>query len=223
MGKINKFFYQIKNRLKPRNKKYRKESFGSIGNGTIINQNSKLVPQNMYLEDNIIIQNGVNFISFRGRLFIKKYSVISSGCIIVPSRHVPSVGVPFYYATKYHIGDSDSDIHIEEDCWIGAGSILLPGITIGRGAIVGAGSVVTKNVPPYSVVVGTPAKIISVKFSFNDIVSHEKFLYKETERLSLKYLKDLFNTTYKPLPISNKTEISEQEKCFLRNMLNHEE
>ena len=49
---------------------------------------------------------------------------------------------------------------IEDDCWIGAGAIILNGVTVGKGSIVGAGSVVTKNVDPYSVVVGNPAKKI---------------------------------------------------------------
>ena len=51
-------------------------------------------------------------------------------------------------------------IRIEDDCWIGAGVIILPNVTIGRGSTVGAGSVVTKSIPPYSVALGTPAKVI---------------------------------------------------------------
>lgn len=54
----------------------------------------------------------------------------------------------------------DGQIIIEKDAWIGAGSIILPNITIGEGAVVGAGAVVTKDVPPYTVVAGVPAKII---------------------------------------------------------------
>jgi serine acetyltransferase len=49
---------------------------------------------------------------------------------------------------------------IEEDCFIGARSILLPGVTVGAGSIVAAGSVVTRNVPPGSVVAGNPAAVI---------------------------------------------------------------
>ncbi|MGE0078439.1 MAG: DapH/DapD/GlmU-related protein [Bacteroidales bacterium] len=51
-------------------------------------------------------------------------------------------------------------IILEDDCWIGAGVIILPNIIVGNGSIVGAGSVVTKNVPPNSIVAGVPAKII---------------------------------------------------------------
>jgi len=53
-----------------------------------------------------------------------------------------------------------SFIILEDDCWIGAGVIILPGITIGKGSIVGAGSIVTKDVPPFTVVAGNPAKFI---------------------------------------------------------------
>jgi acetyltransferase-like isoleucine patch superfamily enzyme len=49
---------------------------------------------------------------------------------------------------------------IEDGAWIGAGSIILPGVTIGEGAVVGAGSVVTKDVPPMAVAVGNPAQVI---------------------------------------------------------------
>lgn len=53
-----------------------------------------------------------------------------------------------------------SNIILEDDCWIGAGVIILPGITIGKMSIVGAGAVVTKDVSPYSIVAGVPAKEI---------------------------------------------------------------
>ncbi len=54
----------------------------------------------------------------------------------------------------------ESHIFIEDDAWIGAHSIVLKGITIGRGAVVGAGSVVTKDVAPWTVVAGNPARVI---------------------------------------------------------------
>ena len=48
---------------------------------------------------------------------------------------------------------------IEDDVWIGTKTILLPGVHIGKGAIIGAGSVVTKNIPPYTIAVGNPAVV----------------------------------------------------------------
>ncbi len=54
---------------------------------------------------------------------------------------------------------------IGNDVWIGANSVIMPGVTIGDGAVVGAGAVVTKDVPPYAIVVGVPAKVVKYRFS----------------------------------------------------------
>lgn len=52
------------------------------------------------------------------------------------------------------------EIHVGEDCWIGGNVVILPGVNIGRGSTIGAGSVVTKDVPEFTVAAGNPAKII---------------------------------------------------------------
>jgi acetyltransferase-like isoleucine patch superfamily enzyme len=56
-------------------------------------------------------------------------------------------------------------IVIEDDVWIGAGARILDGVTIARGSVIGAGSVVTKSTQPYSIVVGVPAKIVSSRLA----------------------------------------------------------
>jgi acetyltransferase-like isoleucine patch superfamily enzyme/glycosyltransferase involved in cell wall biosynthesis len=64
-------------------------------------------------------------------------------------------------------------IVIEDDCWLASGSVILAGVTIGKGSIIAAGAVVTKEVPPYSIVGGNPAKIIRSRQS-SDLVMEEK-------------------------------------------------
>lgn len=83
------------------------------------------------------------------------------------------------------IGDADYQfkgkglrIAIENDVWIGYGSIVVSGVHIGRGAIVAAGSVVLKDVEPYSIVAGNPAREISKRFTNDQIRKHEKVLYR---------------------------------------------
>ncbi|MFI5343702.1 MAG: CatB-related O-acetyltransferase [Chlamydiales bacterium] len=61
------------------------------------------------------------------------------------------------------------DVIIGNDVWIGMGALILSGVTIGDGAVVGAHAVVAKNVPPYSIVAGNPAKIIKYRFDEDTI------------------------------------------------------
>jgi acetyltransferase-like isoleucine patch superfamily enzyme len=61
------------------------------------------------------------------------------------------------------------DVVIGNDVWLGAGSILLSGICIGDGAVVGARAVVTRNVPPYAIVAGNPARIVRMRFTSHQV------------------------------------------------------
>jgi acetyltransferase-like isoleucine patch superfamily enzyme len=57
-------------------------------------------------------------------------------------------------------GITAQGIRIEDNCWIGAGAIVLDGVTVGRGSCIGAGAVVTKSIPPHSLAVGVPARVV---------------------------------------------------------------
>lgn len=84
------------------------------------------------------------------KVIIGDYVLISWDVNIIEyDYHSPGGGVPEL-----------SPIVIEDEVWIGARCIIVKGVTIGKGSIIGAGSVVTKNVPPYSLAAGNPAKII---------------------------------------------------------------
>lgn len=84
--------------------------------------------------------------------------------------------------TMWDSGRGDNgEIVINDDVWIGHGAIILSPVIVGRGAIIAAGSVVTKNVLPYSIVGGSPAKIINWRFSKNEILEHESKLIKANE------------------------------------------
>ena len=71
----------------------------------------------------------------------------------------------------------DKEVIIEEDVWIGSRVTILMGVTIGRGATIAAGSIVTKDVPPYTIVGGVPAKVIKRYWTEEQIKEHEIKLY----------------------------------------------
>ncbi|MEY8216257.1 MAG: CatB-related O-acetyltransferase [Colwellia sp.] len=73
-----------------------------------------------------------------------------------------------FYDDPYEILTSKV-CNIGHDVWIGVDAIILRGVTIGIGAVIGANSVVTKNVPPFAIVVGSPAKIIRYRFQENNV------------------------------------------------------
>ncbi len=97
---------------------------------------------------------------------------------------IDEIGKPIRYASW--IGDPDysgkgkhSKTIIGDDVWIGFGAIILSGVTIGRGAIVAAGALVVKDIEPYSIVAGVPAKIMSKRFSSKESQeTHEKLVNK---------------------------------------------
>lgn len=92
----------------------------------------------------------------QGGLSIGANVLVASGVRIVPSAHAfEDVSVPINAQGMVGRG-----VRIGDDTWIGANVVVLDGVTIGQGAIVGAGSVVTRDVPDYGIVVGSPAKVI---------------------------------------------------------------
>jgi virginiamycin A acetyltransferase len=85
-------------------------------------------------------------------------------------------------------------IIIENDVWIGTKALILGGINIGNGAIIAAGSVVTKNIPPYAIVAGVPAKVIKYRFSEEKIAILENLKWWDWSKEKIMQNRILFDT-----------------------------
>jgi acetyltransferase-like isoleucine patch superfamily enzyme len=91
-----------------------------------------------------------------GNVSIGNNVLIGAYTIIIPANHIFSrTDIPIY-----NQGSSMVGITIDDDVWIGAGCKILDGVTIGKGSVIGAGSVVNKSIPEYSIAVGNPVQII---------------------------------------------------------------
>lgn len=136
-----------------------------IGNNVYIGKYCTL-QADIELGDNIEIANNVGLIGKYDHDFSK---------IGISIKDSPWIG-----DISYNFKGKGKKIIVENDVWIGFGSIVFTGITIHRGAIVAAGSVVTHDVPAYAIVAGNPAKIKGMRFTNEEIKEHEKILYAET-------------------------------------------
>ena len=152
----------------------------TFGRGTVLYApNEMIIGQNVYigkycsLETDIIIGNDVLIGNNVG--LIGKYDHDFS-CIGTSVKNSPWIG-----DSDYNFKGKNLKIEIEDDVWIGYGSIVVSGVKIGRGAIVAAGSVVLKDVEPYSIVAGNPARMVGKRFEEDQIQAHERILYGDNK------------------------------------------
>lgn len=96
------------------------------------------------------------FIGGPGKIQIDRDCMIASHSTIIANNHnIDDVDIPINSS-----GFTCKGIHIEEGAWLGSGVRVLDGVTIGRGSVIGAGAVVTKDIPSFSIAAGVPAKVI---------------------------------------------------------------
>lgn len=110
-----------------------------------------------------------------GPVLIGDLVMISSHVRFVGKDHrIDVVGGP----TRLEFGDPERPVTVlEADCWIGQGAMIMEGVRIGRGAVVAAGAVVTRDVPPYAIVGGTPARLLRSRFDAAEIARHDLALF----------------------------------------------
>ena len=127
-----------------------------IGNNITLWENGWIeFPNRLVINEGTSINRNY-FINARGKIYIGKNVLIGPYVTIYSTNHIfSSIDIPIKDQ-----GQTEEEVIIEDDVWIGANSTILPGVKIGKGAIIAAGAVVTKDVPTYSVVGGIPAKLI---------------------------------------------------------------
>jgi acetyltransferase-like isoleucine patch superfamily enzyme len=93
--------------------------------------------------------------------------------------------------------ETKGSITVRDDVWIGARATILSGVAISQGAIIGAGSIVTKDVPPYAVVAGNPARVI--KYRFNNDVIEQLLSFADYSKLTMERVREFGELLQLPL------------------------
>jgi acetyltransferase-like isoleucine patch superfamily enzyme len=151
---------------------------------------------NIFIGNNVLINKNSRFICSIAKIIIKDNVQIGKNSLLVAGNHnVTEIGQYMKNITK-KFPNQDKGIIINEDAFIIFNVTILDGVNVGRGAIVGTGSVVRKSVPPYAIVMGNPAKIVGFRFTPDQIIEHEKKLYPPEERFSYEMLKKNYKKYY---------------------------
>ncbi len=167
-----------------------------------MNPNNQTTSANMFDTSLVFVDDysygGLNVVSFsnQNKLKIGKFCSIAENVVfLLNGEHYTNHLSTYPFKVRMLNEQSESfgkgDIVLEDDVWIGYGSIILSGVRIGKGSIIAAGSIVTKDVEPYSVVGGNPAKLIKKRFSDNVINKLMKFDYSLINKDNIRNIIDV--------------------------------
>lgn len=165
-------------------------------NDVIVNSKNLIMDGNSTLKRDDVIMNG------RAKFILHNNSGAAEELMVITGNHMSIVGKSVKDVTdevkdlEDTFGEYDKDVEVDEDVWIGARVTILQGVHVGRGSELGTGAVIRSDVPPYAVVLGNPAKIVGFRFTPEEIIEHERVLYKEENRLPLSLLEKNYERYY---------------------------
>ena len=160
-------------------------NFGYIADSVILTSPLSGDVRNVYIYNNVGIGPYALFSTPNAKIIIKGNCVIAEHLTIHTGNHARIVGKFVSEITDANKPNCyDKDVVIEKDVWIGSNVTILAGVHVGRGATIAAGAVVNKDIPPYCIAGGVPAKPIKFYWSIDEGLIHEANLYPEDERMS---------------------------------------
>lgn len=168
-----------------------KKSMGSCGKNVTIKPSTSIFCgiENFYFADDVNIARYALIYSTIAKVYIEEKVVIAPYLKIITGNHrFDKIGHFVFDADYEKSADDDKDVIIERDCWFGINVTILSGVNIGRGTIIAAGALVTKSCPPYSIIGGSPARILKYRFTIDQILEHEKRLYPVENRFTREEL-----------------------------------
>lgn len=154
-----------------------RSSFKKCGQNVKFNHKDTLTYRNISVGNDVYIAPGAVFLSTDSEIFIGNKVLFGPNVTIITGDHPIDLRGKYIFDITEKKAGEDLPVKIEDDVWVGTGTIILKGVTLHRGAIVAAGAVVTKDVPAYSIAGGIPAKVIRYRGDDSEIIEHERQLY----------------------------------------------
>ena len=180
MKKIAKIFgalfFKIKKLVNYCIRVYLSSKFSKIGKNVFVGHGGIFTYENIEIGNDVYIGQNAVIQSSYGKIIIGDHVMFGPGVNIHGGNHkINEVGRLMKHTTPKQMGD-DGVITIEDDCWIGANAIILTNVTIGKGSVEGAGAIVTKSLPPYSVYTGAPSQKMRDRFTSEELEEHKRIL-----------------------------------------------
>lgn len=108
-------------------------------------------------------------------IYVGDYTMFAPGVIVATAAH------PILPELRERVCQYNMPVHIGRNCWIGAGAIIMPGVTVGDNTVIGAGSLVTKDIPANVVAYGSPCRVI------REISEHDRTYYYKDRKIDPKW------------------------------------
>ena len=169
-----------------------RRKFGFIANNVILSPPFSGHTRNIYIYDKVCIGPHAHLSTPNAKIVFKGYTSVAEHLTIHTGNHARVLGRFVSDITdKDKPQGYDHDVIIEKDVWIGSNVTILEGVTIGRGATIAAGAVINKDIPPYCIAGGIPARPLKFYWTIEQIIEHETMLYPENERYSREELEQI--------------------------------
>lgn len=162
--------------------------FGSHGRGFMFDPDGLYSFQNIHAGDQVNLGYQPILTATRSDIRIGSHVMFGPQVLVLGGGHNTTKVASFTIEVQEKTANDDLGVVIEDDVRVGARAVLLRGVTLGRGTIVGAGSVVNRSTPPYAIVAWTPARTGRFRWDVDTILAHEAALYPPDHRLSRESL-----------------------------------
>ena len=159
----------------------KKSMLENCGRHVLIGIGTTMTYANVSIGDNSSVGSNSLFLSSNAKIKVGRNVMFGPAVTIVTGDHRLDVIGAYMINVTEKLPENDIDVIIEEDVWVGCNVTILKGVTIGRGSVIAAGSLVTKDVEPYNIYGGVPAKKLKARFSADEIEEHERILYANTK------------------------------------------